>query len=668
MLRSQNPTWLRTLILLFVAISFHAPVQAADPWAFFNNIDTTDTATAKVRLEALLLEHPGFYPAHFNLGTVLMSSDRDTAASHLETATASPSITLQHDAWYNLALARFGQGRLEDAMAAATKALTLQPKNDETTKLRDELRRIALVRANEARLQAEAEAKKLKLVSTTLPDGHVGEKYDQRLQARGGAGNFRFALGAPPTPTPAAPTTAAGTAPPAPVAVTTPPPAVALPAGMTLDADGRLHGLPQTAGRHDLPIVVNDSTDTNVHGVVTWVIQPAPAIITTTLPEAIVGSPYEAAISSVGLHNPKWTVTGLPPGLKAAVEPGPQVRISGIPTTPGTVTLTVRADDGERHANGTLPLTASDTFAPDVAVLPPATAWAAYAHQLGVRGTPQAYRWTSVGAGGITCKENGQVTGTPEQAGNIELPVTIHAAAADGRSRNHLVTIPVNPPPVIDEATPIALHTKQAINRPLKVTGGTPPYTWTVHQGLMPPGLRLDPDGVVRGAASEIGDVKLTVALEDRWQARTQSEITFSITKRPDDEQKDDKKKEEDKQEQKDQQKQDKQEQNKDQQQADNNKPQDQQKDPSKDQQKQQDQQQKDQAQQNQPDQQQKGASDKEQQAEQKAEQAAQRAQVLNQAAADRWLDNLPKEDRDVLRYQLLEGGQLKPRQDGKTW
>ena len=41
---------------------------------------------------------------------------------------------------------------------------------------------------------------------------------------------------------------------------------------------------------------------------------------------------------------------------------------------------------------------------------------------------------------------------------------------------------------------------------------------------------------------------------------------------------------------------------------------------------------------------------------------------MLNQAAADRWLESLPKEDRDVLMYQLLEGGELKPRRKDKAW
>ncbi|MBN8264959.1 MAG: glutamate 5-kinase [Xanthomonadales bacterium] len=35
----------------------------------------------------------------------------------------------------------------------------------------------------------------------------------------------------------------------------------------------------------------------------------------------------------------------------------------------------------------------------------------------------------------------------------------------------------------------------------------------------------------------------------------------------------------------------------------------------------------------------------------------------MNQTAADRWLEQLPDEDRDVLRYQLLDGGKIRPAQ-----
>jgi hypothetical protein len=628
---------------------------AADPWSALGEIGSdSEPAVAKQRLEALLLEHPAFLPAHFNLGTLLMEGDREAAASHLETAATSGTPALAHDAWYNLALVRWKQGRLEDAIAAAGRAVALMPKREETIALRDELRRVALVRSDEARRKALEEAKKLRLTTTQLPDAHVGETYDQRLEARGGAGGYRFALG---LPTPAA------------TAATAPAPSVPpLPPGLSLEADGRLHGIPTAAGRHELALVVNDSAQGSVTGSATVVIQPAPAITTTTLPEAIVGAPYEATLESVGLADPRWTVEGLPPGLALSTARGPSARLSGIPTTAGTASLTVRADDGTRRAQRGgdtpgLPLVVSDTFAPDLAVLPPATAWAPYEHRLGVRGKAQAYRWRSAGAGGLAIAEDGRVSGKPDQAGELHLPATI--LAADGRSRDTGVTVPVNPPPVIDEPSPIRLTQGQAVTRPLKVTGGTPPYSWNVVQGVLPKGVRLDQDGTLRGAASEALETDVTVALADRWQARTQHQIHLAVT--PPEDRKDEQKKDEQK---KDDQNQEQQKQ--DQQQAEQDQPQNDQQ--NQDQQKQ-DQQNQDQGrQQAKRDQQERdrqqagGQPDGEQQQPSAAERAAQQAQVLNQAAADRWLEALPKEDRDVLMYQLLEGGELKPRKGGKAW
>ena len=93
-------------------------------------------------LEGLLLEQPSFYPAHFNLGTLLMEVDKDRAATHFEQATASPAPELAHDAWYNLALVRWKQGRLDDALIAAGKAVEIDGKNPDTIRLRDELRRV----------------------------------------------------------------------------------------------------------------------------------------------------------------------------------------------------------------------------------------------------------------------------------------------------------------------------------------------------------------------------------------------------------------------------------------------------------------------------------------------------------------------------------------------
>lgn len=668
-------------LTLLLAMSAAPIAQAADPWATLSDAAVDEPLVAQKRLEALLLEQPSFYPAHFNLGTLLMESDRERAATHFEHATSSPSPELAHDAWYNLALVRWGQGRIDDALMAAGKAVEIAGNSPETVKLRDELRRVAIYRANEARKKAEAEAKKLRLASSELPEAHVGEAYDARVQAAGGAGGYKFALGLPPAPPTTTPlkAPAPGTAPakpPAPPAPPTPPP------GLSLEADGRLHGIPTRDGRFPLALVLSDQKNDNVNGTVMLVVHPAPAITTTTLPEAILGSPYEAVIDSVGLDQPTWTVSGLPPGLVASTEAGTSLRLSGTPTQAMKAMLTVRADDGKRHAQcggkesgaqPAIPLVVSDSFAPDLAVLPPATAWAPYTHQLGVRGRPQQYKFSSPGAGGVKLDAKGLVSGTPEQAGELTLPLTI--SAEDNRTRTSSVRLPVNPPPVIEEPQPLQFTVGQPAQRPLTVTGGTPPYTWEIAEGVLPKGLRLDPDGTIRGAASEAGETDVTLALSDRWKARTQHPVHVVVEKSKDQPQ-DQKDQQQAKQDQQDQQQQ--QQQGKDQQQAGKDQK-DQQQQAGKDQKDQQQQQQgKDQQQQAGKDQQQAGkdqqqASKDQQQAGKDQQQAAsertaQQAQVLNQAAADRWLESLPKEDRDVLMYQLLEGGDLKPRRKEKTW
>lgn len=681
---------LRLALLAAALLASAARLDAADPWAVLAEAAATrDPAEARKQLEALLLELPDFYAGHFNLGTLLMDSDRDAAAAHLQTATASPQAELAADAWHNLALVRWKQGRLEDAVAAAAKAVALRSDNQDEVHLRDELRRVLIVRADEARRKAEEEARKLHLAMRTLPDAHVGEEYDQHLAAAGGKPGYQFSLGAAPEAAKAAPAPS-GAAAPAAAAPTTPTPPPALPEGLVLDGDGRVHGVPAKAGSTRVPIAVKDAADATATGEVAITVIPAPAITTAKLPEAIRGSPYQAEIASEGLADPAWTVEGLPPGLTLDQRRGATATIRGTPAQAGAFTLRVRADDGQRHAAsappplGGIALPVSDLFAPEVAVLPAATAWAPYQFQLGVRGPAQGYRWTAATQGGISIAANGAVSGTPAQAGTLSLHATI--TADDGRSREVTVTLPVNPPPVIQEGENIELTELQPVERPLKVAGGTAPYVWNVAEGVLPKGVRLDPDGSLRGSPTEIGNREITVALHDHWQAATQKKLTIAVKKsekKEEDQKQQAKQDQQQKQDQQGKQDQQKQDQQQDQQKKDQQAKQDQQKQDQqqRDQQKQDQQKQDQQAKQDQQKQDQQAKQDQQKQDEKgggkpaggderrPAQDAAQQAQVLNQAAADRWLDQLPKENRGVLRYQLLEGGEkTPPRKDGKTW
>jgi hypothetical protein len=579
-----------------------------DSWDRLAEASRKPPAEARTALEAQLLQEPGFLPARFNLGTLLLESDPAKAAEQLALAAASTDSALAVDAWHNLALARFKQGRLEEALAAAEKAAGLDAR---AAPLRDELRRVILARQDEARRKAEEEAKKLHLDPAPLPPGRVGTPYAAKLPIAGG--------------TPPATAALAGES--------------KLPAGISLAPDGTFSGTPRAAGTTRLDLALQDSAGGKATGSVELRILPQPAITTEALPEAIVGQSYSARLAAVGFTPAvRWEFAALPAGLSG----GADGVISGTPTKPGTVGVHVHASEGELSANRLIDLVVSDGFAPAEDPLPPATATAAYQHRVTVRGPAQAYRWSG-GDASLRVAADGTVAGTPAQAGELKLPATI--SAADGRTRQVALTVPVNPLPLIDPA-PVELSVGRPVDQAVKVTGGTPPYTWSVAEGLLPGGIRLDADGHLRGVAKDPGTSQVKLAVADRWKASTQADLAITVKPAEDPPPKKDEQKQDEQQQdeqQQDEQKQDGQDK------QDGDKQDGQQPQPAK-----QDGQQQDGRQQEQ------GATPEQQQ--------AQQAAAMNQTAADHWLDELPEERRDSLRYQLLDGGAKKPTQHGKAW
>lgn len=574
------------IVLLFASLSI-----AADPWEQLAEASRRPAAEARNELEKIVLQNPGFHAARFNLGTLLLDSDAAKAAEQLELATAAADPALAAEASFNLALARFRQGRLAEALTAAERATASGAA--EATTLRDELRRVVLARQDEARLKAEAEARKLHLDRTPLPIGWVGEAYSAQLPIAGG--------------TPPATATLAGKA--------------QMPAGLSLAKSGAITGTPRTAGLVKLDVALEDADGGKATGSVELNILPQPAITTQALPEAILGQAYSARLEAVGLLAPlRWEIAKLPVGLTATVDGV----ISGTPTVVGTQTLVCHASDATHAANRLIDLVVSDSFAPAENPLPPATANAAYQHRITVRGPTQAYRWTLAPGAALRLTADGTLSGTPDQPGELKLPARIQAH--DGRSRDVELILPVHPRPLI-QTDPVSLSVGRPADQALRVEGGTPPFTWSVSAGTLPAGIRLDPDGHLRGVAKDPGNSTVTVALLDRWKADTHAELQITVA--PASEPPPEKDKEqEDQAENKEQ---DKEQQQQQQQAADG----------------------KD------------GKDGKDGTDNQKEDPAAQAA-VLNQTAADRWLDQLPDENRNVLRYQLLEGGERKPPASGK--
>ncbi len=710
------------LLLLIIA----ACAEAADPWQDLTSASGLPPAEAQIKLEDLLRSNPGFHAARFNLGTLLLAQDAAKAAEQLSLATAAADPTLAADAWHNLALARWQLGQLDGALQAAEEATKRQPTY---ATLRDELRRVALIRADEARRAEETAAKRLALAATRLAEGRVGESYRATIAVRGGLPPYRVTVQVPvaaAAPAGTATAASAGTAttlavpplqgevdstaasPTTPVTATTPsvPPATnPLPPGLTLAGDGTLSGTPTAAGTFRIPLNLGDMTTETASGTVELVVLPQPAITTAALPEAVIGLPFHATVTCIGLRSPQWSASGLPAGLACSA----RGEISGTPTQVGLSAVMVTASEpvvpplAARRADQRLDLAVIDTFAPDANPLPPATAGQPYHHRLGVRGPPQAYRWAAAD-GQLTVASDGTVGGTPAAAGTVARPATIQAA--DGRSREVSISLPVNPRPMITAGEPLRLQAGQPIDQPLPVTGGTAPFIWSTGDGALPAGIRLDPDGHLRGVAKDPGTATVTAVVVDRWQARTQAPVVVQIDPaakdddakksadskpdgKPGDQKPDNDKKGDDKKGDQKPGEEKPGEGKPGEQKSADSKPNEGASDSDKSQadKSQEDQAQADQAHADKPSEAESAKNKSTAPGEKKPQPGeakksgesasdsaeatpADQAAGLNQMAADRWLDRLPAENRGVLRYQLLDGGQKQPdpTTKGKSW
>lgn len=270
----------------------------------------------------------------------------------------------------------------------------------------------------------------LSISPATLPDGAVGAAYSQTLTATGGTAPYVWSL-------------ATGSA---------------LPPGLGLDPPtGVLSGTPLTAGTFNFTVTVRDSAGTPLTGsrAYTMTIQPSNVltITTTSLPGAVVGTPYSQTLAASGGTPPyTWSVSVgvLPAGL--ALDPATGV-ISGTPTTAETANFTVTVTDSVAATDtqalsivvspsGGIPLAITTTTLPDAAF------GTAYSQTLAATGGTPPYVW-SISAGalptGLTLSAAGVLSGTPLVSGpfNFTVMVTDSAVPANTATQPLVLTVTI---------------------------------------------------------------------------------------------------------------------------------------------------------------------------------------------------------------------------------
>jgi hypothetical protein len=129
----------------------------------------------------------------------------------------------------------------------------------------------------------------------------------------------------------------------------------------------------------------------------------------------------------------------------------------------------------------------------------------------------------------------GCLVGTPTQAGTWNLYVTV--TDFKGNQVSGYVTVVVDPaptPPLEITTTSLPAGTVgQAYSAQLNAQGGTPPYSWSITAGSLPPGLSLSSDGVISGTPTQEGSFTFTVTVQDSAQPPNQASRQFTITINP---------------------------------------------------------------------------------------------------------------------------------------
>lgn len=223
-----------------------------------------------------------------------------------------------------------------------------------------------------------------------------------------------------------------------------------LPEGLSLSSDGIISGVPTTQGVSNFTVLVSDSNDKQASKPLTIEVGPPPpplSIKTETLPQALQGLPYSAALEASGGVGPyTWKIDSgvLPDGLTMTVDGA----ISGRPSTPGATPFVVTVKDslGTSSTKSLLIIIAQPP--PPLVIqtisLPDTTAERPYTQTLQATGGVPPYTW-SIASGslgtGLNLSASGVISGTPTSPGTSVFVVRITDSAAQSVTRTLAIAI-----------------------------------------------------------------------------------------------------------------------------------------------------------------------------------------------------------------------------------
>lgn len=290
--------------------------------------------------------------------------------------------------------------------------------------------------------------------------------------------------------------------------------------GSDLDLGGGTIETSLGAGERVVTARVTDSGGNTSSASVTVTVLDRVAVSTTSLSDGRVGEPYEAALAATGGDGTyAWTLAAgsLPPGIALSAEG----RLSGTPSVSGTFDITVRVTSAGGSATRALRLVVAERAPPRITVeaLPDAVIGLPYGVQLTAVGGDGSYTWRLIDSFlpvGLQLSSGGAISGIPTgPTGTRSLIVEVESAGQTDRAVLALEV--VAPLTVVPTSLPDA-EVDLSYSFQFDAIGGDGVYTWSLVDGVVPPGLTLDDGGLLSGVPIESGSYLFTVQVRSAGQ------------------------------------------------------------------------------------------------------------------------------------------------------
>ena len=320
------------------------------------------------------------------------------------------------------------------------------------------------------------------ITTSSLPDADKGIAYSTTLTKTGNAGTWEISAGA-------------------------------LPAGISLTSStGVLSGTPTVGGTANFTVRFTETgSGLAASKALSLFVTPAPAITTTSLPDATRGSAYSVTLTKTG-HPGTWSLPEPVDGLTVDASTGV---LSGTPAAVGDfgVYPTFTETGTGRSASAALALHVGGTpLAITTTALPDGTQGMSYSVTLATNGGPGTWASLELPDGLALDSDTGVLSGVPAVSGDYGIYLGF-TETASGATTTASLALHLEASPVITTTSVPDGTTGTAYSQQLTATGNA--GTWAVTLGHLPPGVTLSESGLLSGKPTATGDYGFRVTFTE---------------------------------------------------------------------------------------------------------------------------------------------------------